>query len=57
LANLLVAGSMGGQRKEALAKALGAAGAQAPFTQGGDAETKVRSALHLLMCSPEYQLA
>ncbi|MGQ0568595.1 MAG: DUF1800 domain-containing protein [Armatimonadota bacterium] len=58
LVNILVSGTLDNQRKTALVKALGAASPQAPFAMNGaDADAKVRSALHLLMCSPEYQLA
>lgn len=57
LVNALVFGALDAQRRSALVKALGAADAQVPFAITGDAEPKVRSALHLLMCSPEYQLA
>lgn len=58
LTTLLVNGAMGDARKAPLLKALGAAGPQAGFSATSvEGEAKVRSALHLLMCSPEYQLA
>ncbi len=58
LADVLSVGFLGGDRKEALAKALAAGPPQASQVfAGGDNDTRVRSALHLLMCSPEYQLA
>jgi uncharacterized protein (DUF1800 family) len=57
LVNALVFGALDGQRRSVLVKALGAADAQGSFALTGDAEPKVRSALHLLMCSPEYQVA
>lgn len=58
LNNALVAGSLSEERRGALIKALGASAAQAPFVpSGAAAEAKLRSALHLLMSSPEYQLA
>jgi uncharacterized protein (DUF1800 family) len=58
LVNGLTYGTLDGQRKGALLKALGAAGPEAPFALNGpDADRKFRSALHLLMCSPEYQMA
>jgi uncharacterized protein (DUF1800 family) len=61
LADALNIGHLGSDRKDALARALGAGPAQASQTStgahAGDHETRVRSALHLLMCSPEYQLA
>jgi uncharacterized protein (DUF1800 family) len=62
LAEALNVGHLAADRKEALAKALagsaaavGAAAASRATT--GDDDARVRSALHLLMCSPEYQLA
>jgi uncharacterized protein (DUF1800 family) len=56
LTALLVHGAMGDGRKAALVKALGARAPQ-PASSGGDADVRVRSALHLLLSSPEYQLA
>jgi uncharacterized protein (DUF1800 family) len=58
LADALNVGHLGSDRKEALARALAAGPPQAAqVATVGDSDTKVRSALHLLMCSPEYQLA
>jgi hypothetical protein len=58
LADALNVGHLGADRKEALARALAAGAAQASQAAAvGDNDSKVRSALHLLMCSPEYQLA
>ncbi len=55
---LLIHSPIGDGRKTALFKALGAAGPQAAFSAASsEAEARLRSALHLLMCSPEYQLA
>ncbi|MDR7420507.1 MAG: DUF1800 domain-containing protein [Armatimonadota bacterium] len=58
ITGLLVDGAMGDAKKAALLKVLGASSPQAGFSaaSAGD-EAKFRSALHLLMCSPEYQLA
>jgi uncharacterized protein (DUF1800 family) len=54
----LTYGALDARRKEALLKALGAAGPQSPFVLNGpDPEAKFRSALYLLMCSPEFQMA
>jgi hypothetical protein len=58
LAGLLVAGAMAPERKDLLVRALGAGSPTEPFARAGaDAEARVRSALHLLMSSPEYQVA
>jgi uncharacterized protein (DUF1800 family) len=57
LTTLLVHGSMDDGRKTALVTALGAGGPQAPVAAGGEADARFRSALHLLLSSPEYQLA
>ena len=57
LVELLVTGGLDEQRKPALVRALGASSAQQAFAaNGGDADTRLRSALHLLMSSPEYQV-
>ncbi len=54
----LTYGTMDEKRKGALVQALGAGNPGAPFALSGpDADVKFRSALHLLMCSPEYQMA
>jgi hypothetical protein len=53
----LLAGGLHEQRKPALVKALGASSAQQAFAAtGGDADARLRSTLHLLMSSPEYQV-
>lgn len=58
LVDTLVAGTLDEKRKSALVKALGASAPQASFAlTGAEAEAKLRSALHLLMSSPEYQMA
>jgi hypothetical protein len=55
---LLIHGAMVEEKKHALLKALGGSMPQAAFSAAsGEAESRLRSALHLLMCSPEYQLA
>jgi uncharacterized protein (DUF1800 family) len=47
-----------GPRKAAYLRALGAASAQTPFAlAGAESEAKLRSTLHLMMCSPEFQVA
>lgn len=57
LVEVLMAGALDDQRKLALVKALGASSAQQAFaTTGGDADVRLRSTLHLLMSSPEYQV-
>jgi len=57
LVDVLLAGAMDDQRKPALVKALGASSAQQAFAAtGGDADARLRSTLHLLMSSPEYQV-
>jgi uncharacterized protein (DUF1800 family) len=48
LASVLLTGPLDEQRKAALVKAY--------TSNGGDADTRLRSALHLLMSSPEYQV-
>ena len=58
LVNAMAAGTLADERRNALIRALGAASAQAPFVRDGAAtDAKLRSALHLLMSSPEYQMA
>lgn len=58
LVDRLVGGALGADRRRALVRALGAADAALPFALDGDeSERRVRSALHLLMSTPEYQLA
>ena len=57
LVEVLLAGGLHDQRKPALVKALGASSAQQAFAAtGGDADARLRSTLHLLMSSPEYQV-
>jgi uncharacterized protein (DUF1800 family) len=58
LVDALVAGTLDETRRSALVRALGASAAQLSFTPtGADGEARLRSALHLLMSSPEYQMA
>ncbi|MDR7522621.1 MAG: DUF1800 domain-containing protein [Armatimonadota bacterium] len=58
LADALVFGGPDERRRGALVRALGASAPDAPFALSSpEAEAKFRSMLHLLMCSPEYQLA
>ncbi len=58
LVNGLTYGALDEKRKGALVQALGAGGPEAPFALSRpDADVKFRSVLHLLMCSPEYQMA
>lgn len=58
LADGLIGASLGATRGGALVKALGASDPQLPFSaSGAESETRLRTALHLLLCSPEYQLA
>ncbi len=57
LVSAMAAGTLADVRKHALMRALGASSAQAPFVRDGAAtDAKLRSALHLLMSSPEYQM-
>ncbi len=57
LVTAMAAGALADDRKNALMRALGAASAQAPYARDGAAtDAKLRSALHLLMSSPEYQM-
>jgi uncharacterized protein (DUF1800 family) len=54
----LVAGGLDETRRSALVRALGATAPQLSFTaSGAEGEARLRSALHLLMSSPEYQMA
>ena len=53
----LVAGSLDEARRGALVKALGASDPQLSFVPSGADPDRLRSALHLLLCSPEYQMA
>lgn len=58
LVDRLAVGGLGPDRRGALVGALGATDAAAPFAlDGAESERRVRSTLHLLMCTPEYQLA
>lgn len=57
LVDLLLGGALDGRRKAALVRALGVQGAEQPFAvSGADGDARVRSMLHLLMSSPEYQV-
>lgn len=57
LVDTLVYGAMDEQRKGALVRALGAGGLQAgSAAAAGDAQARLRTALHLLMSSPDYQV-
>ncbi|MGH2404747.1 MAG: DUF1800 domain-containing protein [bacterium] len=58
LVNAMAAGMLADERKSALMRALGASNGQTPYAREGAAtDAKLRSALHLLMSSPEYQMA
>jgi uncharacterized protein (DUF1800 family) len=58
LADGLIGASYDETRRNALVKALGASDPQLSFSpSGSEGEARVRSALHLLLSSPEYQLA
>ncbi len=57
LVNGLTFGAMDEKRKGALLQAMGASSPAVPFALSrADADGKFRSAVHLLLCSPEYQL-
>ncbi|MDR7537833.1 MAG: DUF1800 domain-containing protein [Armatimonadota bacterium] len=58
LATMLNVAAADGQRKTAYLRALGAASPQASFTlASAESEARLRSALHLMMCSPDFQVA